>query len=305
MPETLKENLAEKSIPLPAELIAKIREVQIRARHLSSDVFAGQYESAFKGRGMEFEEVREYVPGDDIRHIEWNVTARMNRPFVKIHREERDLTVLFLVDVSASCRFGSGTKFKNEIAAEVTALLAYTALQSQDKVGLIVFSNHVEHYLPPKNGRAHIWQLIRDILSYTPKANLTDLRAPLDYLNRVQKRKAVAFLISDFEGVELPAELKTVARRHDLTAVRVWDPRERALPRVGYVELEDAESGEGIIVNTRDRRAMARFEEARRDKDLKFRKSLSGSGIDFIDIDVQKSYLDPIVRYLRRREGGS
>jgi uncharacterized protein (DUF58 family) len=185
----------------------------------------------------------------------------------------------------------------------VTALLAYTALQSQDKVGLIVFSDHVEHYLPPKNGRAHIWQLIRDILSYTPRAHLTDLRAPLDYLSRVQKRKAVGFLISDFEGVELPKELRNIARRHDMTAIRVWDPRERALPRVGFVELEDAESGEGILVNTRDADAMARFQSARAKRDAEFRKFLSSSNIDFIDIDVQKPYLDPIVRYLRRREG--
>src|ERR1041385_2568342 len=200
---------------LDEELIAKIRLIPMRAKTLVNDVVAGQYESAFKGRGMEFEEVREYLPGDDVRHIDWNVTARMNRPFIKLHRDERELTVMFLVDVSGSAHFGTKVRFKNEVAAEVTALLAYSALRNNDKVGLIVFSNHVEHFVPPKKGRGHVWQVIRDILSYRSKRLSTSLKAPLDFLNRVLSKKAVVFLISDFQAVSFPTQLRVAAKRHD------------------------------------------------------------------------------------------
>jgi uncharacterized protein (DUF58 family) len=284
-------------------LLEKIHQVQIRARHLVSDVFAGQYESAFKGRGMEFDEVREYLPGDDVRHIDWNVTARMSKPFVKVHREERDLTVIFLVDVSRSNRFGSRERFKNEIAAEVTALLAYSALRNQDKVGLIVFSDHVEHFLPPKKGRAHVWKLIRDILSYEARAPKTSLVPPIELLNRVQKKHAVVFLISDFQAVEMPKELRIAARRHDLVAVRLWDPRERELPPVGYIELEDAETGESLIVNARSKQTRERFYARRREIEDAQKRFLQGAGVDFIDIDVQSPYLHPIVKFLKAREG--
>lgn len=287
---------------LDEALIAKIKGVQIRARHLVDDVFAGQYESAFKGRGMEFDEVREYFPGDDIRHIDWNVTARMNRPFLKVHRDERELTVMFLVDVSASALFGSGEKLKNEVSAELAALLAYTALRNNDMVGLIAFSDHVEHFLPPKKGRGHVWQVIRDILSYEGKQGRTDLAAPLDFLSRVLKKRAVVFLISDFQGVTLPKQLRVASSRHDVVALSVRDPRERELPRAGLVELEDAETGERRLIDTNSERVRAEFARLAAEETAARRDFFLASGIDHVEIDPTVSYLEPIVRFFRKRE---
>jgi uncharacterized protein (DUF58 family) len=285
------------------ELRSKIKWIQIRARSLVSDAFAGQYESAFKGRGMEFEEVREYTPGDDIRHIDWNVTARMDRPFIKLHRDERDMTVMFLVDVSGSTLFGSGDKFKNEIAAEVTALLAYSALRNQDKTGLIVFSDHVEHFLPPKKSRGHIWRVIRDVLSHRAKSGRTDLRVPLDFMNTVLKKKAVVFLISDFQGVTLPPQLRSCAKKHDLLAVSIRDPREIELPRVGYLHLEDAETGQRTWFNTNNELARKRYQELAVKSRQTQRDFFASAGIDRIEIDTQTSYIEPIMRCFLRREG--
>ncbi len=219
---------------LSPELFAKIRGIQIRAQRLVTDLFAGEYESAFKGRGMEFEEVREYQPGDDLRPIDWNVTARMDHPYVKQHREERELTVMLLVDTSASTDFGTAGKLKSEVAAEVAALLAYTAIKSHDRVGLIAFSDQVELYIPPKKGRGHVWRVIRAILTLEPSHRGTDLAAALDYLGRVSRRRAVAFLISDFWDGGFDDRLRVAARRHDLTAIPVLDRREAELPPVGH-----------------------------------------------------------------------
>jgi uncharacterized protein (DUF58 family) len=230
-------------------LIAKIRGIQIRAKYLVNDVFAGEYQSAFKGRGLEFEEVREYHPGDDVRSIDWNVTARTSQPYIKLYRDERELTVIFLVDVSASSRFGTVKKFKNEIAAEVTALLAYSALKNNDKSGLIIFSEQVELFLPPKKGRAHVWRLIRNILTYDSKSKQTNLNIPLEFLNSIIKKRAIIFLVSDFQ---LPLEdnetlLRITAKHHDLIAISIKDPREETLPNIGFIELEDAETGNSIL----------------------------------------------------------
>ena len=228
------------SSPLPAELFAQIKTIQLRAQRLVTDMMMGEYESAFKGRGMEFEKVREYQPGDDVRHIDWNVTARMQSAYVKEYREERELTVMLVVDVSASGSFGSARKLKNEVAAEVAAVLAYTAVKSNDRVGLIIFSDRIEHYIPPKKGRAHVWRVIRDILAFKPQGRGTDVEGALDYLGRVVRRRSVSFIISDFLDSPLAERLRITARRHELTAVSVVDPREEALPPVGLLELEDA-----------------------------------------------------------------
>ena len=244
---------------LDEELIAKIKGIQIRTRHLVNDVFSGEYQSAFKGRGLEFEEVREYVPGDDIRAIDWNVTARYNKPFIKTFRDERELTVMFVVDVSASSRFGTFTKFKDEVAAEIAALLAYTALKNSDKVGLIIFSDHVEHYIPAKKGRGHIWRLIREILSYESSSQKTDLTVPLEFLNMVIKRRAIAFLISDFQDGGYESPLRTLSKHHDLIAVSVYDPREVDMPNIGFLELEDAETGEIILIDTSSNKLRSDF----------------------------------------------
>ena len=283
---------------LNQELLSKIKGIQIQARHLVSDVFAGHYESAFKGRGMAFEEVREYQPGDDVRTIDWNVTARQNRPFVKLYRDERELTIMFLVDISASSQFGTVKKFKNEIAA----LLAYTALRSNDKVGLVVFSDRVEHYLAPKKGRAHVWRVIREILTYRSRSRQTSFDAPLDFLNRVLRRRSVAFLISDFQGGGFETKLRSTAKHHDLIAVCITDPKEVSLPNVGFIELEDAETGEYVLVDTRRKKVLAEFSREAEREAAERTRFFRSSGIDYVEILTSASYIDPIVKFFRMRE---
>lgn len=293
---------------LDEALIAKIRGVQIRAKHLVNDVFAGEYQSAFKGRGLEFEEVRDYQPGDDIRTIDWNVTARTGHPYIKLYKDERELTVMFVVDVSASSRFGTVEKFKNEISAEITALLAYTALKNNDKVGMIIFSDRVEHFIPPKKGRAHIWRLIRDMLAYESKAKKTNFDIPLDFLNRVIKKRSIAFLISDFQAgteveiKEFESNLRISARHHDLIALSIKDPREISLPKIGFIELEDAETGESILVDTFKSSTLEEYTMLNKSESKKQRIFFRKSGIDFVELQTDQSYLDAIVRFFRKRE---
>ncbi|MFH0800430.1 MAG: DUF58 domain-containing protein [Pseudomonadota bacterium] len=288
--------------PLSPELLAQMKRIQFRMRSLVSELFAGEYQSAFKGRGMEFEEVRLYNPGDDVRAIDWNVTARTGVPHIKLFREERELTIMFIVDVSASMRFGTRRRFKSEVAAEVAALLAYTALRNNDKTGLIIFSDKVEHYVPPKKGHGHIWRVIRDILSYKSTAVETDLSLPLDYLNRVAKRRLVAFLISDFQGEGYDKLLKRTAKHHDLIAVNVTDPHEREMPDVGLIELRDMEGGDQMLIDTGLEgtraiwRAEVRMEKKRRE--YLFRMA----GVEFINVETGGSVIDPIIRFFRQRE---
>jgi uncharacterized protein (DUF58 family) len=289
-------------IALPEALLKKIQRVEIRARGLVNDVYAGHYESAFKGRGMDFEEVREYTPGDDIRHIDWNVTARMNRPFVKRHRDERELTVFLLVDLSGSAQFGSHTALKAEVAAEIAAVLAHCALQSRDRVGLILFSDQIELCLPPKKSRGHHWQVIREILTYQPRSKGTDLKAPLERLQKVQKRRAVVFLLSDFLGVELPSELATVARLHDVVAIEIRDPRESRLPDVGFVELEDAETGRRVTVDTRKPETRRLWQERQERLRSARTRALRSRGVDHVEIDTDADPGDRLLRYFRLRE---
>jgi len=287
---------------LPDEVFAKIKSIQIRTQRLVTEALAGNYESAFKGRGMEFEQVREYQPGDDIRHIDWNVTARMDAPYVKQHREERELTVMLLVDVSSSGRFGSGDKTKSEVAAEVAAVLAYTAIKSNDRVGLIVFSDHVELYIPPKKGTAHVWRVIREVLTFQPKRTGTDLQGALEFLGRVARKRSTAFVISDFLDVEYEDRLRIAARRHDLTAVTVSDPRESVLPRIGLIELQDAETGEWMLVDTSARGVVEDF-EARGARALAERTRLfRSSGVGEIRVSTDEPYVDAIVRFFKARE---
>jgi uncharacterized protein (DUF58 family) len=289
---------------LPPELFSKIKGIQIRTQRLVTDVFAGEYESAFKGRGMEFEEVREYQPGDDIRHIDWNVTARMGLPFVKVHREERELTVMLLVDVSSSGAFGSRAKSKNEAAAEIAAVLAYTAIHSNDRVGLIIFSDRIEHYIPPKKGRAHVWRVIRDILSFRPRRRSTDLDGALEFLGKVAPRRVVAFILSDFLDAGYEERLRVAARRHDVTAIPVTDRREVELPPIGILELEDAETGETLLVDTYDANVTGGLElltrEARRRRTDLFR----AAGVGEVEVwtGAEEHYIDSLIRFFRSRE---
>jgi uncharacterized protein (DUF58 family) len=246
--------------------------------------------------------VREYQPGDDLRHVDWNVTARMDHPYVKQHREERELTVMLLVDTSASTDFGTADKMKSEVAAEVAALLAYTAIRSHDRVGLIAFSDQTELYIPPKKGRGHVWRVIRAILTLEPSHRRTDLAAALDYLGQVSHRRAVAFLISDFWAPDFADRLRVAARRHDLTAVPVLDRREAELPPVGIVVLEDAETGEVLQLDTFDRKGVAAFAELGRRARAERSELFRSCGVGEIELWADESYVDAIVRYFRVRE---
>ena len=286
---------------LSPELFARIRGIQLRAQRLVTAMLAGEYASAFKGRGMEFEKVREYQPGDDVRHIDWNVTARMRAPYVKEFREERELTVVLLVDVSASGAFGSGTRLKQDVAAEVAAILAYTAIRNNDRVGVLLFSDHVEHYVPAKKGRGHVWQVIRAILTHRSQMGGTDLTAALAALGRVARRRAVVFLISDFLDAGFADALALASRRHELCAVHIVDPRETELPPVGLVQLEDAETGALCLVDTQiaGGQLLAPSYNGR-----SLTTVLRQAGVGSIRIDTQGSSINPILRYLRRREGG-
>lgn len=287
------------------ELIKKISRIQIHTKHLVTDVMAGEYESAFRGRGMEFEEVREYQPGDDIRDIDWNVTARMGHPYVKLYKEERELTILFLVDVSASGQFGTIKSLKTEVCAEIGALLAYTAIKNNDKVGLIIFSDTVERYIPPKKGRGHVWMVIREVLQHKPKKGKTDISQALEFLSKVTRRRAVCFLISDFLSENFESPLRLVSKKHDIITISITDPRERDLPKIGLIELEDAETGESILIDTYDPDIRNDF-RVLGEKETKARERLFRSmGIDHVDIlidDSEDFYINPILKLFRKRE---
>ncbi len=287
---------------IPKELAKKIRFIQIHTKRAVNDVLAGEYHSVFKGRGMEFDEVREYSPGDEIRTIDWNVTARTGQPYVKRYVEERELTVLFVVDLSASGAFGTREKLKNEVAAELCALLAFSAIKNNDKVGLIIFTEIIELYIPPGKGTSHVLRLIRDLLNFKPHQTRTDIAQALDYLGRITHRKAVVFLVSDFlaEGYEKP--LGIVARRHDLIAISITDPREKELPKVGLIELEDAETGETVVVDSGSAQVRRRYEARGRERDERLAESFRSSGVDHIPVMTGRDHVRDLVRFFRARE---
>ncbi|MGA1844728.1 MAG: DUF58 domain-containing protein [bacterium] len=290
---------------LDPSLLQRIARIHIHTSHLVTDVMAGEYESAFRGRGMEFEEVREYQAGDDIRDIDWNVTARMGHPYVKLYHEERELTILLMVDVSASGQFGTVKSLKTEVCAEIAALLAYTAIKNNDKVGLVIFSDTVERYIPPKKGRGHVWMVIREVLQHRPQRGRTDIGQALEFISKVTRRRAVCFLISDFqaEGYERP--LRLAAKRHDLITIAVTDPRELDLPKIGFIEMEDAETGETILIDTHDPHIRSGF-RALGEKEAQARRALFHSmGIDHVEIMIGESddfYINPILKLFRMRE---
>jgi uncharacterized protein (DUF58 family) len=287
---------------LTSDQLKAVRKIQIRTSHLVSDLFAGQYHSVFKGRGMEFAEVRQYLPGDDIRIIDWNVTARTGVPHVKRFVEERELTVMLLVDASGSTHFGTVKQLKSEMAAELAALLAFSAITNNDKVGLLIFSNHVELALPPKKGTRHVLRVIREVLSFTPRGRGTDIAAALEHLNHVTKRRCVTFVISDFLDSRARLALKIANRRHDVIGVVLDDPRDQTLPDVGLIELQDAESGECMIVDTGDGRVRRTFEEraaaARRERD----RMLRGVDVDAISVRTDRPYTEALLRFFHMRE---
>ncbi len=287
---------------LPKELIRKIQRIQIRTKRMVSDVFSGEYHSVFKGRGMEFDEVREYQPGDEVRDIDWNVTARFGRPFIKKFVEERELTVMLLVDASGSSWFGTRERFKNELAAEVCAVLAFSAIRNKDKVGLIIFTDQIEKFVPPAKGSRHVLRVIREILYFRPRATGTDIEGALGFLNRVTRRHSVAFLVSDFQDRGFEKSLRLAGKRHDLISILVADPREEELPAVGLIGLQDAESGETIEVATSNRRVREAYRRRRRKEEEQLLKAFRGADVDCIRISTDRPYVTALRRFFLQRE---
>lgn len=287
---------------LPPEILSQIQRIHIKSSHMVDSAFAGEYVSAFKGRGMEFEEVREYVPGDDIRLIDWNVTARMGVPFVKRFREERELTVLIAVDMSRSNRFGSVKVTKAEMAAELAAVLSMSAIRNNDRVGMVLFTDEVEEFIPPKKGRGHVWRLIREVLTFEPRGRGTNLARALEYADRVSAHKAILFVVSDFQDEKFDQTLIRMRQRFDLIAVSIVDPREEVLPRIGLVELEDAETGEIILVDTDDLAFQREFRRLRGDDETALKKVFRRAQVDHIELRTDRPYIDELVRFFRMRE---
>jgi uncharacterized protein (DUF58 family) len=288
---------------LPEAVYKKIQRFHFTTRRMANDLFAGQYESAYKGRGMAFAEVREYQIGDDIRTIDWNVSARFGRPFVKVFHEERELTVILVLDLSGSHRFGTRGRFKRELLAEVAGMLAFLAIRTNDKVGAILFSSGVEKVIPPKKGASHVWRLIKEIFTYEPRDLRTDIDAVLTYLNRAAKRHAIVFLISDCMDTGFEKSLRLTAKKHDLTVIQVTDPAEDALPEVGPVFLTDPETGETALVDTRSRRVKERWQAARAAERAYLSDLLRRAGVDHVELATNGPVVEPLTRLfdMRRR----
>jgi uncharacterized protein (DUF58 family) len=284
------------------ELLKKVRQIEIKTRGLVNQVFSGEYHSVFKGRGMEFSEVREYQFGDDIRSIDWNVSARFNHPFVKVFEEERELTVMLLVDFSRSGSFGTARAFKNDIATEICAVLAFSAIKNNDKVGLLLFTDRIEKFVPPKKGRAHILRIIRELISFDPKGKGTNLRQGLEYFNHVMKKRSIAFLISDFIDDGYDRILRIVSRKHDVIAVELTDPREEILPDAGLMKIRDAESDVERWVDSGDQMVRAAFVQYWQSRKQERRSLFVRSRVDAIPIRVDRPYIKPIVDFFRLRE---
>ena len=287
---------------LPKEILKKIRRIEIRTKKLVNDLFSGEYHSTFKGQGMEFEEVRKYEPGDDIRLIDWNVTARTGYPYIKKFKEERELSVVLLVDASSSGKFGTRERFKSETAAELGALLAFSAIKNNDKVGLIIFTDKIEKFVPPQKGRAHVLRLIREILYFEPEGIGTDIGIAMEYFNKVIKRKSVVFLISDFLSENYSKPLQIANRKHDLIAIKISDPRETSFENVGMIELEDAETNEVYMIDTGSKEFRREF-AARADEDIeRLKREFQLINLDFINIRTDQSYIVPLINFFKMRE---
>jgi len=286
---------------LDPDVIARIRKIHITTSHQVDDLMAGDYVSVFKGRGMEFEQVREYQPGDDVRNIDWNVTARSQTAFVKEFREEREMSVVLAVDISRSQDFGTADDFKQDLAARFAAAIAYTAIRHNDKVGLILFSDHVEAYVSPKKGRGHVWRVIREVLTARATGRGTDIAGALGYLNRVVKRRAVVFLVSDFLDEGYDKVLRVTRARHDLTAVSITDPRELELTPMGLVELEDAEHGGWVLVDTLDPGFRKAYAKAARMRIADRKGVLKGCGVDEIELRTDQDWVKPLITFFRMR----
>ena len=284
------------------DLIKKVRKIEIKTRRLSDHIFSGEYHTSFKGRGMTFSEVRQYQFGDDIRAIDWNVTARYNEPYVKVFEEERELTMMLMVDISGSESFGTKNQPKSEIVTEIAATMAFSATQNNDKIGLILFTDQIELYIPPKKGKSHVLRIIRELIEFQPKSKKTDLSQALKFLSSTQKKKAIVFVISDFMvDDDYEKTLKIAAKKHDITGVRVYDIREEKMPNIGMVEMEDAETGEVLVVNTGSKKARLSYEKQYQDKVNYFKDLFSKCGSGTVNTRVDESYVTKLLGYFKSR----
>jgi uncharacterized protein (DUF58 family) len=286
---------------LSKEIRAKVRKIQLKVSKVITDVMAGHYVSAFKGVGIEFDEVREYQPGDDIRSIDWNVTARAGTPFIKRYVEERELTVMLVVDLSASQRFGTAQALKGDLAAEISALLAFLAIKNHDKVGLVIFSDNIEKYVPPQKGRRHVLRVIREILSYQARGTGTNLPEALHFVNRVVKHRSIVFLISDFLNVDFEKALKSAVRRHDLIAIGLSDPKESDLPPLGLIELEDLETGQKILVDSSDAQVRREINAQALRHQAQTAKLFKSNKVDYLNLSTHTPYLEPLQKFFLKR----
>ncbi|KQC32426.1 hypothetical protein AAU57_03095 [Nonlabens sp. YIK11] len=283
------------------ELLKKVRKIEIKTRRLSDAVFGGEYHSAFKGRGMTFSEVRQYQYGDDVRNIDWNVTARYSEPFVKVFEEERELTLMLVADVSGSTLFGTQEQLKREIITEISATLAFSALQNNDKVGLLLFSDQVELFIPPKKGKFHILRIIRELLEYKPQNNTTDIGAAMEYLGGVLKKKAIVFVMSDFMSTGYQKALQIVGRKHDVTGIRVFDKREEEIPSMGLVPFVDQETGKQRIINTSSRAVRTKYAAYHKENAAYFKTAFTKADAGAIDLETRDNYTTKLLGYFKRR----
>jgi uncharacterized protein (DUF58 family) len=283
------------------ELLKKVRKIEIKTRRLSDHIFGGEYHSTFKGRGMTFSEVRQYQFGDDVRNIDWNVTARYNEPFVKVYEEERELTMMLMVDVSGSELFGTKEQFKKEVVTEIAATLAFSATQNNDKIGLILFSDKVELYIPPKKGRSHVLRIIRELIEFHPESKQTNLAEALKFMQNVMKKKAIVFVLSDFIVDDYHQTMKIVSGKHDVTGIRVYDNREEEIPNIGIVQMEDEETGELMLVNTSSKKVRINYGKYYSEKVNYYKDSFTKAGAGTIDCRVDESYVKKLLGYFKRR----
>lgn len=287
---------------LTKELLKQVRQIEIKTRGVVNEVFSGEYHSIFKGRGIEFSEVREYQPGDDIRTIDWNVTARFGHPYVKVFEEERELTVMLLVDLSGSLMFGSIDKTKQRVAAELSAILAFSAMKNSDKVGLILFTDRIEKFVPPKKSRSHVLRIIREVLSFEPQGNKTDIKGALEYFNHSIKKRSIAFLLSDFVDDGYDKILKIIGRKHDLVGLLIKDPREEQLIKTGLVKFKDAETGEIRFIDTNNKKVQQEFYTYLVQQDEYRRQLFIVSHLDVINIETGSSYIKPLINFFKERK---
>jgi len=283
------------------ELLKKVRKIEIKTRRLSDHVFGGEYHSTFKGRGMTFSEVRQYQYGDDVRAIDWNVTARCNEPYIKVFEEERELTMMLMVDVSGSKFFGTQNQFKDEMATEISATLAFSAMQNNDKIGLILFSDEIELFIPPKKGRSHVLRIIRELIEFKPKSKKTDIAAAFKFLSSVMKKKAIVFVLSDFVADDYENTLKIVGKKHDITGVRIYDQHEETIPNLGMVQMKDEETGQVQVVNTSSKRVRDNYAKFYNEKANYFEESFRKSGSGALCTRVNEDYAKKLLGYFKNR----